>query len=178
MRKIVTVSAASLLTGLAFAQSVNVYNWSDYVDEEVTIDGFTDATGIALTYDVYDSNEILEAKVGAGGSGYDVVVPTSDFLARGFEGGYYQDLDLSRFSNLSNQDATIQAFADALAGGPNRGLVYMWGTTGIAYNADAIAERLGDDAPVDSWALILDPNNAKALADCGVAILDLSLIHI
>ena len=172
MKKLLLVSASALLAATAFSQSVNVYNWSDYIDEEVTIDGFTETTGISLTYDVYDSNEILESKVSAGGSGYDVVVPTSDFLARGFEQGSYQELDLSRLDNLGNQDATIQAFADSLAGGANRGLVYMWGTTGIAYNVDAIAERLGDDAPTDSWGLILDPANAEALADCGVAILD------
>ena len=172
MKKLLLVSASALLAATAFSQSVNVYNWSDYIDEEVTIDGFTETTGISLTYDVYDSNEILESKVSAGGSGYDVVVPTSDFLARGFEQGSYQEMDLSRLDNLGNQDATIQAFADSLAGGANRGLVYMWGTTGIAYNVDAIAERLGDDAPTDSWGLILDPANAEALADCGVAILD------
>ena len=172
MKKMLVVSAAALMTGFAFAQSVNVYNWSDYIDEEVTIDGFTNTTGIDLTYDVYDSNEILEAKMSAGGSGYDVAVPTSDFLARGFEEGYYQELDLSRLSNLGNQDASTQAFADSLAEGANRGIVYMWGTTGVAYNVDAVAARLGDDAPVDSWGLILDPENAAALADCGVAILD------
>ena len=110
MKKLLLVSASALLAATAFSQSVNVYNWSDYIDEEVTIDGFSEKTGISLTYDVYDSNEILESKVSAGGSGYDVVVPTSDFLARGFEQGSYQELDLSRLDNLGNQDATIQAF--------------------------------------------------------------------
>ena len=150
---------------------LKIYNWSDYIAED-TISNFEAETGIIVTYDMYDSNEVLEAKMLAGASGYDLVVPTADFLARGREAGAYQDMDLSRIQNASNQDPEIQAQADRMVGSNSAGLVYMWGSTGIAYNEDMVAERLGDDAPTDSWSLILDPANAAKLEDCGIAILD------
>jgi putrescine transport system substrate-binding protein len=150
---------------------LKIYNWSDYIAED-TISNFEAETGIIVTYDMYDSNEVLEAKMLAGSSGYDLVVPTADFLARGREAGAYQDMDLSRIQNASNQDPEIQAQADRMVGSNSAGLVYMWGSTGIAYNEDMVAERLGDDAPTDSWSLILDPVNAAKLEDCGIAILD------
>ena len=150
---------------------LKIYNWSDYIAED-TISNFEAETGIIVTYDMYDSNEVLEAKMLAGSSGYDLVVPTADFLARGREAGAYQDMDLSRIQNASNQAPEIQAQADRMVGSNSAGLVYMWGSTGIAYNEDMVAERLGDDAPTDSWSLILDPANAAKLEDCGIAILD------
>ena len=150
---------------------LNIYNWSDYIAED-TISNFEAETGIDVTYDMYDSNEVLEAKILAGSSGYDLVVPTADFLARGREAGGYQDMDLSKIPNASNQDPEIQQQADNMVGTDSAGLVYMWGSTGIAFNEDMIAERLGDDAPTDSWSLILDPANAAKLEDCGIAILD------
>ncbi len=150
---------------------LKIYNWSDYIAED-TISNFEAETGIIVTYDMYDSNEVLEAKMLAGSSGYDLVVPTADFLARGREAGAYQDMDLSRIQNASNQDPEIQAQADRMVGSNSAGLVYMWGSTGIAYNEDMVTERLGDDAPTDSWSLILDPANAAKLEDCGIAILD------
>ena len=156
---------------LSEAGELKIYNWSDYIAED-TISNFEAETGIIVTYDMYDSNEVLEAKMLAGSSGYDLVVPTADFLARGREAGAYQDMDLSRIQNASNQDPEIQAQADRMVGSNSAGLVYMWGSTGIAYNEDMVAERLGDDAPTDSWSLILDPANAAKLEDCGIAILD------
>jgi len=150
---------------------LKIYNWSDYIAED-TISNFEAETGIIVTYDMYDSNEVLEAKMLAGSSGYDLVVPTADFLARGREAGAYQDMDLSRIQNASNQDSEIQAQADRMVGSNSAGLVYMWGSTGIAYNEDMVADRLGNDAPTDSWSLILDPENAAKLEDCGIAILD------
>ena len=80
---------------------VNVLNWSDYIDEQVNTD-FTAATGIKVVYDVFDSNEVLEAKLLAGSSGYDVVVPSSSFLARQIEAGVFQKLDKSKLSNIGN----------------------------------------------------------------------------
>ncbi len=150
---------------------LNIYNWSDYIAED-TISKFETETGIKVTYDMYDSNEVLEAKMLAGSSGYDLVVPTADFLARGREAGAYQDMDLSKIPNAKNQNPQIQAQADEMTGSTNAGLVYMWGSTGIAFNEDMIVERLGEDAPTDSWSLILDPVNAAKLEDCGIAVLD------
>src|SRR6188472_2657748 len=94
---------AAMLGSTAWAQErvVNVYNWSDYIDQAV-IDEFTKETGIKVVYDVYDSNEILETKLLAGGSGYDVVVPTGPFLSRQIAAGVFQKLDKSKLPNLSN----------------------------------------------------------------------------
>ena len=165
-------ASLALSAGSAMAEGeLNVYNWSDYIAED-TIANFEKETGIKVVYDVYDSNEVLEAKMLAGSSGYDVVVPTADFLARGFESGAYQKLDLSRLSNLGNQSDAVAMQANSTLGDDDSGVVYMWGTTGVAYNVDKVAEILGDDAPTDSWALILDPQYASKLASCGIAILD------
>ena len=150
---------------------LRVYNWSDYIAED-TIANFEKETGITVTYDVYDSNEVLEAKMMAGSSGYDLVVPTGDFLARGREAGVYADIDTSRLANIDNQDKQVQELAVSQMADTKAGIVYMWGTTGVAYNVDMVKERLGANAPIDSWSLILDPANAAKLADCGVAILD------
>jgi len=162
--------AGASTTALASGE-LNIYNWSDYIAED-TIANFEAETGIKVVYDVYDSNEVLEAKMLAGSSGYDLVVPTADFLARGLEAGAYGTMDLSRLQNVGNQNPAIQGEANGMVGRDDAGLVYMWGTTGVAYNADKVAERLGDDAPTNSWALILDPQYASKLADCGIAILD------
>ena len=146
----ILVAALAVLAGPLQAQEVlNVYNWSDYIAED-TIANFESETGIKVTYDMYDSNEVLEAKMLAGSSGYDVVVPTGDFLARGREAGAYQDLDLARLGNYGNQDMQVQDFANAQIGVGNAGAVYMWGTTGVAYNVAMIEERIGADAPTDS----------------------------
>jgi putrescine transport system substrate-binding protein len=152
-------------------KELNIYNWSDYIAEDA-IANFEAETGIVVTYDVYDSNEVLEAKMMAGSSGYDLVVPTGEFLARGREAGVYADFDMTRLSNIGNQDQQVQGLATKQMADNKSGIVYMWGTTGIAYNEKMIAERFGESAPVDSWGLILDPVNAAKLADCGIAILD------
>lgn len=173
LSRALVASAALVTTGAMplMADTLNIYNWSDYIAED-TVANFEAETGIKVVYDMYDSNEVLEAKMLAGSSGYDLVVPTGDFLARGLEAGAYQNLDLSRLANAGNQDGGVQGQANSQIGSSDAGLVYMWGTTGIAYNEAMIAERLGDDAPTNSWGLILDPANAAKLEDCGIAILD------
>ena len=173
MKQVLTLAGVAILAShIAYAEGqLNIYNWSDYIAED-TIANFEAETGISVTYDVYDSNEVLEAKMMAGSSGYDLVVPTGDFLARGREAGVYADIDMSRLSNLGNQDQQVQGLANTQMQDTKAGLVYMWGTTGIAYNEAMVKERLGDAAPTDSWSLILDPANAAKLADCGIAILD------
>ncbi len=150
---------------------LNIYNWSDYIAED-TIEKFEKETGIKVTYDVYDSNEVLESKLLAGSSGYDVVVPTADFMARQIAAGVYQKLDKSQLPNLKNMDNDIMGTASSFDENNDHAVVYMWGTTGIGYNEAMIKERLGDDAPTDSWSLIFDPENAAKLADCGISLLN------
>ena len=167
------ISAIALLAAspLAAQEVLNFYNWSDYIAED-TIAKFEAETGIKVNYDVYDSNEVLEAKMLAGSSGYDLVVPTSEFLQRQVAAGAYQPLDKAMLPNLVNMDPDLMASAAVYDADNAHSVIYMWGTTGIGYNVEAIKERLGDDAPTDSWSLIMDPENAAKLADCGISFLD------
>lgn len=169
-----TTTLAALLASTSIAQaqgSINVYNWSDYIAEE-TIAQFTAATGIAVNYDVFDSNDTLEARMLAGSSGFDVVVPTSDFMQRQIAAGVYQPLNRDLLPNLSNLDPALMELAAAFDPGNEHSVIYLWGTTGIGYNAAAVAQRLGEDAAVDSWSLIFDPAKAALFQDCGIAWLD------
>lgn len=151
---------------------LNVYNWSDYIADEV-LEQFQAQTGIKVVYDVYDSNEVLEAKLLAGHSGYDLVFPTArPFALRHIKAGIYRPLDKERLANYGNLDPVImQGLADVDPGNAHV-VPYMWGTTSIGYNAAKVAERLGADAPTDTWALIFDPQTAERLADCGISLLD------
>jgi putrescine transport system substrate-binding protein len=169
-----TASLAVLLasTGLAQAQgSINVYNWSDYIAED-TLERFTAATGIAVNYDVFDSNDTLEARMLAGSSGFDVVVPTSDFMQRQIAAGVYQPLNKDLLPNLVHMDPALMELAAAFDPGNEHSVIYLWGTTGIGYNVAAVAERMGEDFEVDSWSLIFDPEIAARFQDCGIAWLD------
>ena len=165
--------ALSLLTGVAEAQSkkeVYVYNWSDYIDFKI-LEDFTKETGIQVIYDTYDSNDLLETKLMAGKTGYDVVVPTSNFLAREIKAGVIAPLDKSKLPNLKNLDPAIMQRMAAYDPGNAHGVVYMWGTSGIGYNAKKVAERM-PNAPVDSLALLFDPAVAAKFKDCGIMVLD------
>jgi len=170
--KLMTATAAlSLTAGLAFAEEVRVYNWSDYIDEEL-LSKFEAETGIDLIYDVFDSNEVLETKMLAGGSGYDVVVPTGTFLQRQIMAGAFQKLDKSKLPNLKNMWDVISARTAAYDPGNEYSVNYMWGTTGIGANVGKVTEVLGADAPLNSLALVFDPANMEKLASCGVHFLD------
>ena len=124
-----------------------------------------------MVYDVFDSNEVLETKLLAGSTGYDLVVPTGFFLARQIEAGIFQPLDKAKLPNWANLDPELMAKASKYDPGNDHALIYLWGTTGLAYNVDKVKERL-PDAPLDSWALLFDPANAEKLADCGIMALD------
>ncbi len=162
------LSAAS---ASAESQVLHVYNWSDYIGE-TTVQEFTDQTGIDVVYDFYESNEVLEAKLLAGSSGYDVVVPSGDFLQRQAAIGIFQPLDKSKIPNWANLDQTIMNSAAVYDPGNTHAIVWAWGTTGIGYNVDMVRERLGDDYVVNSWDLVFKPEIIAKLADCGVMFLD------
>ncbi len=162
---------AALMVGANAADRVvNIYNWSDYIDESVLAD-FTKETGIKVVYDVFDSNEILETKLLAGGTGYDIVVPSGTFLARQIGAGVFQKLDKSKLPNLKNMWDEVEKRTVSYDPGNAYSINYMWGTTGIGYNAAKVKAALGD-VPVDSWALIFKPENLAKLKDCGVHMLD------
>ncbi len=149
---------------------VNVYNWSDYIDEEILAE-FEAETGIRVVYDVFDSNEVLETKLLAGQSGYDVVVPSASFLARQIQAGVFRPLDRSKLPHWDNQWPLIMERVAVYDPDNQHAVNYMWGTTGIGYNADMVAERM-PEAPVDSWDLVFDPETAARFADCGIYVLD------
>ena len=159
------------VAGLAQETVLNIYNWSDYIAED-TIAKFEEEFGVSVNYDVYDSNEVLEARLFAGNSGFDIVVPTSDFLRRQVQAGIYQPLDRAKLPNLENMDPDLMATAAVYDEGNAHSVIYMWGTTGIGYNTAMIEERLGADAPTNSWDMVFDPEIVSQLADCGVTMLD------
>src|SRR5688572_7717542 len=149
---------------------VNVYNWSDYIDPAV-LEEFTQETGIKVNYEVMDSNELLETKLLAGRTGYDVVVPSASFLARQIKQNIYQKLDKSKLPNLKNLDPDITKRLEVFDPGNEYTVNYMWGTSGVAYNEEAIKAAM-PDAPVDSFAMFWDPKVVSKFAKCGVSVLD------
>jgi putrescine transport system substrate-binding protein len=146
---------------------VNVYNWSDYIDPKV-LDDFKKETGIKVQYDTFDANETLETKLLVGKSGYDVVVPTAYFLERQIKGGVFQKLDKSKLRNLGNVWPDIAKRLAVYDPGNQFAVNYMWGTTGIGYNA----KRLGPEGKIDSWDIIFKPENLAKFRDCGIHMLD------
>ena len=150
---------------------LNVYNWSDYIAED-TIANFEAETGIKVNYDVYDTNEIVDAKLLAGSSGYDIVVPSGNFLQRQIQAGLLRELDKSQLPNLSNLDPAVMATAADFDPDNAHAVPYMINTIGLGYNTAKVAEALGADAPIDSWDLLFKPENAEKLASCGIAVLD------
>ncbi len=177
MRGALNVAAAILLglAAVATAQParervVNVYNWSDYIDPAV-LEDFTRETGIKVKYDTFNSNDMLETKLLAGRTGYDVVVPTAYFLARQIKAGVFQKLDKSKLPNLKNAWDDIAARLAAYDPGNQYAVNYMWGTTGIGYNAKKVREILGE-APIDSWDVLFKPEMIARFKDCGVHVID------
>lgn len=152
-------------------QVLNLYNWSDYIAED-TIAKFEKETGIKVNYDVYDSNEILEAKLLAGNSGYDLVVPSSHFMGLQIKAGIFMPLDKAQLPNLTHLDPELMSALTQHDPGNQYGVPYLWGTTGIGYNPELVKKALGEDAPVNSWDLVFKPENMAKLQECGVTFLD------
>lgn len=161
----------AVIGAAASAEEVRVYNWSDYIDEEL-LAKFEQETGIDLIYDVFDSNEVLETKMLAGGSGYDVVVPTGTFLQRQIAAGAFQALDKSKLSNIGNMWKDIENRTAQYDPGNAYSINYMWGSTGLGVNVGKVQEALGEDAPMDSLELVFNPANMAKLEGCGVHFLD------
>jgi putrescine transport system substrate-binding protein len=172
MRLPVLAALLALAATPALSQgSVNVYNWSDYIAED-QLKVFEKDTGTRVNYTTYDSNEILDAKLRTGRSGYDVVVPTaSPFFVRQLAANLYLPLDRTKLKNWNNLDPEIMAALAKYDPGNVHGIPWMWGTTGIGYNVAEIRKRM-PDAPVDSLKMIFDPAVVSKFRDCGVMMLD------
>lgn len=172
-----TIVAAAALGVTAVAPAVaadrvlHVYNWSDYIAED-TIPNFEKETGIKVVYDVFDSNEVLEAKLLAGSTGFDIVVPSAAFLGRQIKAGIFQPLNKSKLPNYKNLDAELMANLEIVDPGNDHAIPYLWGSTGIGYNPGLVEKALGPDAPVNSWDLVFKNEYMSKLKGCGVAFLD------
>ncbi|WP_420395379.1 polyamine ABC transporter substrate-binding protein [Nioella sp.] len=170
-RVLMLAAAGSMIALSAAAEEVRVYNWSDYIDEALLAQ-FEEETGYELVYDVFDSNELLETRMLAGGSGYDVVVPTGTFLQRQIQAGAFQPLDYDLLPNAVNMWDVIMDRTAQYDPGNEHAINYMWGTTGLGVNVGRVREILGEDAPVNSLELVFNPENMERLAECGVYFLD------
>ncbi len=170
-----TLLALSLMGAMAGAAQaddkvLHVYNWSDYIAPD-TIANFEKESGIKVVYDVFDSNETLEAKLLAGKSGYDIVVPSNNFLAKQIKAGVYQELDKSKLSNYDNLNKSLLKAVSVSDPDNKHAFPYMWGSIGIGYNPEKVKAALGVEK-IDSWDTLLKPENIAKLKSCGVSFLD------
>ncbi len=166
--------ALALACGAAHAdepRTLKVYNWFDYITPQTLVD-FQKQDNVKLVYDIFDTNEALEAKLLTGNSGYDVVVPSNVFLAKQIEAGVFQPLDRSKLSNFNHLDPKLMKLLEQNDPGNKYAVPYMYGTILIGFNPAKVKQVLGDNAPVDSWDLIFNEDNIKKLKQCGVAMLD------
>ncbi|NHC61961.1 polyamine ABC transporter substrate-binding protein [Paenalcaligenes suwonensis] len=162
------LSATSVL---AQEKVVNVYNWAEYTAPD-TLSGFEEKTGIKVRYDVYDSNDTLQAKLLTGKSGYDVVVPSTHYAARQIEGGLFQKLDKSKLPNWEHLDPDIMAVLADVDPGNDYLIPWGYGTNGLGYNVDKVREIFGDDVDLGNWDMLFKPENAEKLKSCGISVLD------
>lgn len=147
-----------------------IYNWNDFIGPD-TIAKFEKLTGIKVTYDVYDAEETMEARLMAGGSGYDIVSASTDFFSREIKAGVYERLDKSKLPNWKNLDPRILAIQSAYDPGNAHAVPYLHSINGFAYNVDMVKARM-PDAPVDSLDMLFKPEVVSKFADCGVTFLD------
>ncbi|NUU38403.1 polyamine ABC transporter substrate-binding protein [Pseudomonas sp. C2B4] len=173
--RVKTVSLVALLStccAAAYAdETVNISNWNGYIADD-TLPTFTRETGIKATYDIHDSNEVLESKLMTGNTGYDVVSPSNHFLSRLIKAGAIQKLDKSQLPDWKNLDPVLMKKLEVNDPGNQYGYPYMWGTAGIGYNVEKIKAIFGSTEITHSWKLFFDEANIKKLSECGVAIID------
>ncbi|MDW9426957.1 extracellular solute-binding protein, partial [Yersinia enterocolitica] len=162
---------AASVSASAEEKTLHIYNWSDYIAPD-TLANFQKETGIKVVYDVFDSNEVLEGKLMAGSTGFDLVVPSASFLERQLSAGVFKPLDKSKLPNDKNLDPELLTLVSKHDPDNKYAIPYLWATTGIGYNVEKVKAALGKDAPVNSWDLVLKPENLEKLKSCGVSFLD------
>jgi len=165
------VLAASALAAHAQTRSVNVYNWAEYTAPD-TLSGFEKTTGIRVRYDVFDTNDTVQAKLLTGKSGYDIVVPSTHYAARQVEAGLFQKLDRSQIPNWKHLDPAIMALLEPVDPGNQYLVPWGYGTNGLGFNVTKAREILGADAPLNRWELLFDPKQAEKFRACGISMLD------
>ena len=167
---------AALVCTTAFAQEeekiLNIYNWSDYIAED-TIRNFEKETGIRVRYDNFDNNEILHAKLVAGKTGYDIVVPTYNWAKLQIDGGLLAKLDKSKLPNLKNLDPAVQAQLARMDPGNQYVVDWLWGFDTVGINVEMVKAALGSTPMPDNvWDLVFKPEYISKLKGCGVSFLD------
>lgn len=175
VRSMALVGLATMAVTGAWADEekvLNIYNWSDYIAED-TIANFEKETGIKVRYDTYDNNEILHAKLVAGRTGYDIVVPSSTFARLQIDGGVLSKLDKSLLPNLKNMDPDIQAQIANVDPGNQYLVNWLWGFSTVGINTAKVKAALGSEPlPANAWELIFNPKYVSKLKGCGVSVLD------
>ena len=163
--------AAPWLAAAAKDTQLNVYNWSDYIAKD-TIPNFTKQTGVKVKYDNYDSDDTLQAKLLTGSSGYDIVVPTSNYAGKQIAAGIFAPLDKSKLPNLKYLDPSLMALVAGADPGNQYVVPWAYGTTGLGYNVTKVQQILGKNVPLDNWDILFKPENISKLKACGVSVLD------
>jgi putrescine transport system substrate-binding protein len=171
MAMAIAVAAASgVESASAEEKRLFIYNWTDFIGRD-TIAEFEKETGIKVVYDVYDSEETMDARLLAGSAGYDVVVASTEYFGREIKAGVYIPLDRSKLPNWKNLDPRILAIQTAHDPGNLHSVPYMHAINGFAYNVDMIKARM-PNAPVNSLDMLFKPEIVSKFADCGVTFLD------
>jgi putrescine transport system substrate-binding protein len=147
---------------------LNLYEWADYIDPTV-ITEFEHTTGIKVTYSTFDSQEAMETKMLTASTGYDVVDVASYSIDRLVKAGVFRKLDRSQLPHWGNLDAELMHALEQFDPQNQYAVGYLWGTTGIGYNAQALKAAI-PDAPLDSWALLFDPKYVSKAGKCGVSV--------
>jgi putrescine transport system substrate-binding protein len=174
--RLLTVAILALASTAAWSQQeekvLNIYNWSDYIAPD-TIANFEKETGIKVRYDNFDNNEIVHAKLVAGKTGYDIIVPSSNWAKLQIDGGLLQKLDKSKIPNLKNLDPAVQAQLASMDPGNDYLVNWLWGFTTVGINVDKVKAALGSTPmPDNAWDLIFKPEYVSKLKSCGVSFLD------
>jgi putrescine transport system substrate-binding protein len=164
------------LTGIAQAgparQNVlNIYAWVDYFPKTV-IQKFQAETGIHVNYTVFDSPDTAETTLSAGASNYDIVTMNAvPHLAREIPQGFWKTLDRTQVPNVQNADPDVLRFLKQVDPDNAHAVPWMWGTTGVIYNADKVHGLLGA-VPANSLDMVLNKDVAAKFAGCGISVLD------
>ena len=167
----IIISIFFFLSFSLYAEEVRVYNWSDYIDQSV-IDQFEESTGIKVIYDVFDSNEVLEGKLLAGSTGYDIVSPSIEYLGRQIRADIHLELDKTAIPNFNNLDPIMMELLSSMDPENKYAIPYLWGTTGIGYNRAAIDEIMGEGFKMNTFDILFKPDLIKNFEKCGIAFLD------
>ena len=174
-RQSLALLAAALCGSATWAAEepvLNIYNWSEYIGEN-TVRQFEKETGIKVRYDNFDSNEVLLVKMVAGRSGYDVVMPSSDFGRIFMDGALVQKLDRSKLTRWGNLNPAVMQLLGRLDPGNQYMVPWLGGSVSVGYNVDKVKAALGGEPiPANPFELVFNPKYSSRLKDCGISILD------